>query len=192
MRLFSTNFAVYKHLLPLLLVAGCGRDNDNDGPAPAPQAAPVEEPTETPADVPTVALPTSLAINSLAELPTCDAARNQQLVYVLDAKQFQTCQAGAWVVVEIQAPAPVAPGVDLNRLRNAILTIQPGQTLETMLPETKEYLLSLGEHIVINASVFDILVKSEYDAALPCKYAYYYSVKFINNAVDNAYDGCAD
>lgn len=93
------------------------------------------------------------------------------------------------MVVEITAPKPA---LDVNRLKNAISSIQPGQTLETMIPEAREYLLSLGEKDVISATVYDYLLVAPADAALPCGRAYSYIVKFVNNAVDHTYDGCAD
>lgn len=180
-------------ILPLVLLTaiGCGSDKDNNDPQPAPIAGPEADPTESPEDVAKqqAEMPTSLAIATVAELPACDAARNQQLVYVLDAKQFQTCQAGAWVVVEITVPKP---DLDVNRLHNAIMSIQIGQTLENMIPEAREYLLALGEKDIVSASVYNFVLISDATADRECNRVFHYTVRFVNNIVDSVHDACAD
>jgi hypothetical protein len=174
-----------------LALAACGSGGSGGGSdSPAPNT-PVEEPKDTTDKSPTdtQATPYSMALATAADLPACDEAHEKQLVYLLAEKQFQTCQAGAWVVIEIEAPEPE---LDLNRLHNAIMAIQVGDTLDDMIPEAREYLLSLGKKTDINATTFEYRLLGPV-AENDCERAYHYSVKFQNNAVlDPPHDACAN
>jgi hypothetical protein len=178
-------------LLVALSLTACGKSDDNDAPAKTPEVGADETEDKAAAAKTGTATATSLAIASAADLPPCDEAHNLQLVYLLAEKQFKTCQAGEWVDITIEA---AAPEVDVNRLRNAIMAIEIGDTFDTMLPEAKEYILSLGEREEINATTVDYTIKAELDDSLPgCNRAYYFQVSFQNDAVASApYDGCAE
>lgn len=86
----------YLHLVLFVFLASCGSDK-NDTSDEAPVAATNESQP-----------PVSLAIQTTTELPACDEVTRQQLVYIMDIKQFQTCQDGAWVQIDVQG----APGKD--------------------------------------------------------------------------------
>lgn len=91
---------MHKYVLMIsILAAGCGTSSGGDGAADTPATKQTTTPT------PSGAVGTgALAFNTAAELPACDTSRDHQLVYVIATKQFQTCQAGAWTVIEIAAP----------------------------------------------------------------------------------------
>lgn len=92
-----------KHKIIILaaLLTACGTDSNNDSGTPPVTAA--GQRTQT-ADEPARDPLQALAINTMAELPACDATRDRQLVYVMETKQFQTCSAGAWTVIDITGP----------------------------------------------------------------------------------------
>jgi hypothetical protein len=127
----------------LFLAAACGTESKKSGggdsapeqPAPADPQQQVQQ--QDPA--PESPVPYSLAVATATALPPCDEAHNQQLVYVMDTKQFQTCQGGAWQVVEITAAAPKPSGQEIY---NKLQTIVPDQMLDDMRPEVRAVLLS--------------------------------------------------
>lgn len=88
-------------ILAALMVAACGTDSNDDGAPVATNGKQTQQGTG-PDGAPELI---SLAINTMADLPTCDASREQQLVYVMETKQFQTCHAGSWAVIDITGPA---------------------------------------------------------------------------------------
>lgn len=102
-------------------------------------------------------LPTSMAIATLAELPVCDDTRHQQLVYVMETKEFQTCQHTVWTVIDMTPPA--AP-VDYQAQFNALTSIQLGDKLTDMVPEARTLLLSSAfTHETLKASTDECSVK---------------------------------
>lgn len=174
----------YVLVLYALQLAACGSDRDAS-PEPA---VPVEENTQVTdptarGQEPPPATSYSMAMKA-AELPACDAAHDRQLVYLLDTKQFQTCQSGTWQVVEITTPAPV---LDKTRLANSIGAIQVGQTLSEMIPEAREYLLTLATVEPAGAGKEYAIVGTDDDFA--CEY--YYAVKLdAAGKVVNVDTGC--
>jgi hypothetical protein len=183
-----------------LILAACGsHDGDNDGDSPA------NENNAKTAEVGTEG-PTSLTLETPADLPECNEARNRQLIYIIETEEFQTCKDGAWVVVTIPVPEATPEPLDLNRLHNAIMTIDVsdnitdpndpgylnGDTMESMIPEAREYLLSLGEREEINATTVDYTLAKLAAAGAACEWEYYYLVKFRSGSVISVYDGCAN
>ena len=102
------------------LLAGCGSSNKSDNDSPA-QPQPEQQKQAAPIAV----IPQSMAIADAAALPACDEAHNQQLVYVLADKQFQTCQAGAWQVIDIAPPAPKQSVADVVAALGSFVLLKP-------------------------------------------------------------------
>jgi hypothetical protein len=155
---------------------GCGADSDGESENAAPTT------------------PYSMALDSAAELPPCDDAHDKQLVYVLATKEFQTCQAGAWVKVEMAAPTASTPAdpAEVNRVKNAIATIKVGDTLETMLPDARAVVLSgtkVGSGDATTGD--DTYTISKYDGATGGTKLYYYTVTIerSNGQVSHIYEG---
>ncbi len=142
-----------------VVLVGCGADDENESSTP-----PIQQ--------------YSMALATEAELPACDAAHDKQLVYITETKEFQTCQAGAWAKVELPTPEPVAESVDpaeVNLVKNALATIKVYEdTLETMLPEAREIVLS-GEKKEESPTVTAYTISKFDDAAKAM--AYYYIVR---------------
>lgn len=130
-------------LLPLVLTA-CGTAKSSEQTAPAPAtvpavvdpatpvttlpaqaAAPTTLPTAQPATVTKPSL-LSLAVPAASDLPVCNADNNQQLVYVLAVKQFQTCQSGAWVKIDITAPVPVVVPPSSEAMWQTVAAVELG------------------------------------------------------------------
>jgi hypothetical protein len=169
----------------LLVAVGCGTDKDSNDSAPAPEQQSVADETAPESQ----AVPYSMALASAAELPPCDEAHNQQLVYLLDSKEFQTCQAGAWQVVEIQAPEPAGPA--LVEVKNLLSTIQLKDKMADIVPEARALLLGkLATHTTdthddcspaLPADIYDVHL-DDYD----------YRAIFRGGVVDTICDGDAD
>lgn len=64
----------------------------------------------------------SFAINSKADLPTCDASRSGQLAYAKTEKKFYTCDAAAWAEVEMPIPEPSPVVSEVIRCQNDFAT----------------------------------------------------------------------
>lgn len=114
-------------ILVIALVTACGSDSSNNQPAPQ---------TAQQAAAPT---PHSLAVTAMADLPVCDEAHNQQLVYVLDAKEFHTCQAGAWVKIDMTPPVDLV--AEAKAVHNALKSIVLGQSWDSVPANAKAALL---------------------------------------------------
>lgn len=102
----KTVFGIYSQhsLSPLVLLAalaGCGAE-------PTKQA---DSPAEQPQQAGDAAAPTSLAFQTLADVPACTAERANTLVYVEDAGQFQVCRGGEWKVIDVGVAAGKAGAV---------------------------------------------------------------------------------
>ena len=90
---------MYKHLILISLITACGTDEKKQAP------------NQTPADNPKQQSSTmSLAVNA-SDIPECSDSNKNQLIYVTDLKQFQTCDT-AWVVIETPAGKDGATGKD--------------------------------------------------------------------------------
>ncbi len=127
-------------ILCTLVLTACGSDAHHNNAAPV-AADPTEQPIDSqpaPDEHPIASVPYSMALATAADLPACDAAHDKQLVYVLDTKQFQTCQAGAWAAVEIAAPTAK---LDLTTAQNLLSTIKPRVLMSDILPEVRAVLL---------------------------------------------------
>ena len=95
----------HKYLI-FLLIVGCGTDKKENSQAPAvapDQISPKQESTNT-----------SLAINA-SDIPECSDSNKNQLIYVLDLKEFQTCNV-TWQKIEMPAGKEGAAGKDGNLL----------------------------------------------------------------------------
>lgn len=139
-------FTISNLVLVLGMVA-CGSKDDGDDSKDT-TAAQQQKQGELPANV-----PTSMAIATLADLPVCDDSRHQQLIYVLETKEFQTCQHTVWQVVVIGADA-ATPNyqVELNTLN----TIKLGDKLTDMTPEARALLTGdFTKHEKLAASTDD-------------------------------------
>lgn len=115
-------------LFAITLLTACGSDSSDNQPAPQ---------TAQQAAAPT---PHSLAVTAMADLPVCDEAHNQQLVYVLDAKEFHTCQAGAWVKIDMTPPVDLV--AEAKAVHNALKSIALGQSWDSVPANAKAALLS--------------------------------------------------
>lgn len=160
-------------LVLVLGMVGCGKDNDSGDKDGSEQQ--VQKQGELSAGV-----PASLAIATLAELPACDDTRHQQLIYVMETKEFQTCQHNVWQVVTIEAPAAK---VDYQAQYNALTSIQLGDKLTDMVPEAKNLLLSSAfTHEEMKASTDECSVKlagDTYDGFLIGDDTFKYSFSLI-------------
>lgn len=47
----------------------------------------------------------TMALDSSASLPACDDTHENQLVYLMDVKEFKSCKSGSWVSIEIRGEA---------------------------------------------------------------------------------------
>jgi len=108
------------------LLAACGAETKvSEGTtdsAPNKPAKPSEEiPPSNPTTIPTAsapvavsAAPQALYLADASNRPACAAANEGQLVYLVAAKEFQTCSAGAWQAVDLRGPQGEAgkDGVD--------------------------------------------------------------------------------
>jgi hypothetical protein len=152
-------------------LVACGDDQDGqaDGQANATDTTDTE-------------MPQALAVADATALPECGEANNLQLVYLLAEKQFQTCQDGTWIALDIDS-APM----DSKRLHNALMAIKVGDTLETMLPEAKEYILSLGEKDEGTDLKYSYVISNDpkTNGVLDCSKYYNYRVNF-SDADDTA------
>lgn len=85
--------------LPLALIAlflgltGCGTAPDHQATAPAPVGSVESAPVEA---------VRSIALATLADLPACTEANDRALAYVMESRQFLTCQGGAWVEIDVR------------------------------------------------------------------------------------------
>ena len=77
--------------LSVLLLSGCGKDN-NSGGSPAPVILPS----------PGVQTSGSILLNSVSDLPTCLAANEAQLAYIIESKTFYTCSKATWTQTDIK------------------------------------------------------------------------------------------
>lgn len=88
-----------KAIIPIVLVlAGCGSSAQHGG---ASNQAPADNPPAPTSNEPLQ----SMAVADTSQLPTCDAAHSQELVYVKSSKQFQTCDGSAWSAIDVTGPA---------------------------------------------------------------------------------------
>ncbi len=160
----------YVACIALTLTACGGSDDDSPTAAPAPAA------------------PYSIALATVEELPACDADHDKQLVYILATKEFQTCQAGAWAKVEIAVPAAPVDPAEVNLAKNLMATIKVDDTLDTMLPEARELVLSGTKGTAAGTSGTGTeYTISRYDGATQL---YYYVVRFNSDGkVASVYDG---
>jgi hypothetical protein len=98
---------MFKHSVVLLTIAlvACGSKSGGSKTEDGPQVPDSKDaPGGTPIDPEKKAkdTPTSFALTS-ATLPTCDATRENQLVWVIDEKVFKYCAATVWTKAEVQA-----------------------------------------------------------------------------------------
>ncbi len=86
---------MYKYLFLISLITACGTDEKKQAP------------NQTPADNPKQQSSTmSLAVNA-SDIPECSDSNKNQLIYVLDLKEFQSCNV-TWQKIETPAVAAVA------------------------------------------------------------------------------------
>jgi hypothetical protein len=95
-------------LVIFLLVVSCGSDPGGDSSlAGDPLKDTSSKPTEAAKGSPTVdpatgTFPASLVFSDAGHLPTCDASRDKQLIYLVAEAKFQTCQNGVWTNIDIK------------------------------------------------------------------------------------------
>jgi hypothetical protein len=76
-----------RNLILITMLVSCGSDN-NSGQVQAVKVGDNEI--------------KSLAINTAAELPECNEANKSQLIYVIELKEFQVCDATKWAAIDIK------------------------------------------------------------------------------------------
>lgn len=133
-----------RYILLLLFLAACGTDNDSASEAPNEQSEPL-----SPAGIPEAQLPYSMALQS-DSVPQCDDTREAQLVYLLDTKVFQVCQAGAWVEISITPPEPEVepqeePLPPLREILTAFRIFNKGMILHEAPSEAVNILIKYSE-----------------------------------------------
>jgi len=95
-------FKVAKMAILLTCIAGCGS-------APKSKALSKRESTKEISGETSAPLG-SMAVADASKIPTCDAAHEGGLVYILSDKIFQTCTAGTWSTIDIAPQAGVSSG----------------------------------------------------------------------------------
>jgi len=95
-------FKVAKMAILLTCIAGCGS-------APKSKALSKRESTKEISGETSAPLG-SMAVADASKVPTCDAAHEGGLVYILSDKIFQTCSAGTWSTIDIAPQAGVSSG----------------------------------------------------------------------------------
>lgn len=83
---------MYKHIMLILLITACGADEKKQAP------------NQAPAETPNQSSTMSLAVSS-SDMPACTDTNKNQLIYVTDLKEFQSCDV-VWQKIEM--PAAVA------------------------------------------------------------------------------------
>lgn len=100
------------HAMVFSLLVGCGAGGGSksgeDAPADAKEKEAVDDNVNNPEDEtaatdPSALPPTfSMVVDTADQLPPCDGAHSKALVYVSGDTEFQTCQNGAWTVIDVR------------------------------------------------------------------------------------------
>lgn len=128
-----------KLLIILALTASaCGSDNSKDN-----HTAPVV----TEEDAPLL----SIAVTDEASLPSCVEKNDKQLVYVMSMKEFRTCQAGLWEVIDVGATSAVSAIEPVSDIIAALASI----TLKTAVGS-----LSAAGQALLGSSITEVTTLS--------------------------------